>query len=397
MPSFAYVGRDSQGTLVRGELEAEDGKQARARLRQQGLFITSLEPRTPRRHAPAGDLALVSLFTHHLSTLVTAGMPLFQSLETVAEQMEEGRMHDLLIDLARDIKEGKSLSAALSRRSNLFSQTYIGIIRHGELTGHLDHALGRLDAYLERELEFRRKVREALVYPAVVLSLAAIVLAVFLTYVIPAFERVYRSTGTALPVLTQVIIVWSKLFRNNLPALGLAAGVFILPPTRRFLWSRAAGPVQRLLLRLPRVGVLAQTVLLSRFTQTLGAMLRSGVPLSAALEVAGEAVGVAEFQPVAEALKTDVNEGRKLSDGMRQTKRFPTMIVRMVALGEEAGRLDAMLEQAGAILEREFDFQMRRLLTLLEPVATLGLGAIVGFILMALYLPIFGLSRAIAR
>lgn len=397
MPSFEYVARNSQGTLIRGQVEAEDAPQARARLRQQGLFITSLQARVARRQGPGRDRAQVAAFTRHLEMLVSAGMPLFQALETLAEQLQDKRMRSVMIQIARDIEEGKALSAALARRPDLFTSIYVGVIHHGEMTGRLDQALSRLAGHLERDLEFRGKVRDALIYPALVLTFAVVVLGAFLTYIIPAFEGVYRSAGANLPVLTRGIIAWSKLFRANLPLVGLVIGVLLLPPTRRFLWSRAAGPLQSFLLRIPRAGDLAQTILLSRFAQTMGAMLQSGVPVTAALDVAGEAVGASEYRPAIEALKTEVSQGQRMSDAMRRARWFTPMVIRMVVLGEESGRLDSTLERAGTILEQEFDLRMRRLLTLLEPAVILMLGGIIGVILMALYLPIFSLSKAIVR
>lgn len=397
MPSFEYVSRDSRGALVRGLLEAEDDKRALMRLKQQGLFITSLRRRSPAARSVGWNRAQVAAFTQDLEVLVSAGMPLFQALQTLSEQLEDGRMRDVVAEMIRQIEEGKPLSVAFSRYPDLFPSMYVGVVRNGEMTGRLDEALQRLTAHLERDLEFRRKVRDAFFYPAIVLALAAIVLAVFLIYIIPAFDRVYRSTGADLPVLTQGIISGSRLFRKSLPVTGIAAVIVFIPTIRSRLWAKAAGFLQRQSLHIPRVGVMVQTMLLARFTQSMGMMLRSGVPLTSALEMAEEVVSADEYRPVIAGLRTDVSQGRKLSDAMRGTKWFSPMIVRMVGLGEESGRLDVMMERAATVLDRDFDLRVRRLLSLLEPAVTLGLGAVIGFILLALYLPIFGLSKTIVR
>jgi len=397
MASFEYVCRDSRGILVRGLLEAEDDKRALMRLRQQGLFITSLRRRSTGTRSVGWNRAQVAAFTQDLEVLVSAGMPLFQALQTLAEQLEDVRMRGVVAEMIQQIEEGKPLSVAFSRYPDLFSSMYVGVIRNGEMTGRLDQALQRLTAHLERELEFRRKVRDAFFYPMIVLALAGIVLAVFLTYIIPAFDRVYRSTGADLPVLTRAIIAGSKTFRKSLPVTAIAAAIVLIPGVRSRLWARMAGILQRQFLRVPRVGTLVQTMLLARFTQSMGMMLRSGVPLTSALEMAEEAVSADEYRPVIERLRTDVSQGRKLSDAMRGTKWFSPMIIRMVGLGEESGRLDAMMERAAAVLDRDFDLRVRRLLSLLEPAVTLGLGGVIGFILLALYLPIFGLSKTIVR
>ncbi len=399
MPTFDYVSRDSKGALIRGRVEAEDDKSARARLRQQGLFITALRaaPSATGRTTAVRSQPEVATFTSNLAMLVGAGLPLFQALEAVVEQTEQKGMQVVVRQLAQNIQEGKSLSAALSSHPELFSPLYVGIVRGGESTGRLDQALNRLVTYLERDLEFRRKVRDTLIYPGVVFTLALVVLAIFLVYIIPVFDRVYRSHGVALPLLTRMLMAWSVIFRVNLPLLALVALVFLLRPTRRIVWPMLVGPLQRLVLRLPHARALVRTLVASRFTQAMGSMLQSGMPVIPALEVAGKAVSAPGFDQVIAILVADLSRGRRLSDAMLQTRQFPPMIVRMVALGEESGQLDAMLERAGTILDREFDLRIRRLLTFLEPVLTLMVGGLVGVVLLGLYLPIFGLSRTIIR
>ncbi len=399
MPTFQYAGRDAGGVLVRGRMEAEDDARARAQLRQQGLFITSLREDRARARRTFGvrNQPQVVMLTHHLAMLVGAALPLVQALQTLAEQTDDRAMRQVVEGLARDIEQGKSLSAALGRHPGLFSPLYVGIVRYGEISGRLDQALDRLAGYLERDLEFRRKARDALIYPALVLALASVVMAVFLIYIIPAFDRVYRAHGATLPALTRALMAISAIFRGNLPLVSLAIALLLLPPIRRRVWAALAGPLYRLILRLPLAGTLAQAILLSRFAHTMGAMLQSGVPLLSGLEVAGEAVAVPEFAPTIETLRVQVSQGRSLTQAMRQTRQFPPMFLRVVALGEESGRLDAMLERAGAMLDREFDLRMRRLLTFLEPALTLVLGAVIAVILLGLYLPIFGLARAVVR
>ena len=399
MPTYEYVSRDARGLLIKGRVEAEDNARARARLQERGLFVTALRPEAvgPRRGVRLPKAAEVVLMTHHLAMLLGAGLPLYQALEALAEQTDDPQMRGIVQGLAQDIEEGKSLSVALGRHPDLFPAVYIGVIRNGELSGRLDEALERLAAYLERDQEFRRRVRDALVYPAIVLSLAAVVLAIFLTYIIPAFDRVYRSTGARLPTLTQALMAASVLFRHNLPLVGLALVLVILPPTRRIIWEALSGPLQRLVLRVPQARVLAQTISLSRFVHALGAMLQSGVPVLPALEVAGEAVGAPEFHKTTRFLISQISAGRRFGDALRQTGQFPPMIVRMVALGEESGRLDTMLQRAGAVMDREFELRMRRFLTFLEPALTLFLGGVIGILLLALYMPIFGLGRALMR
>ncbi len=202
MMTFAYVCRDNHGALIRGKVEAEDEARARKRLQRQGLFITSLRRQwtIPGIGAGGRTQAEVAALTFHLALLVGAGLPLSQALGILAEHTEDERMQGVVQELVWDIEDGKTLSDALERRPEFFGPVYVGMVRNGELSGRLDQALNRLAGYLERDLEIRRKVREALIYPGVVLSLAAVVLTVFLTFIIPAFDRVYRSAGASLPL-----------------------------------------------------------------------------------------------------------------------------------------------------------------------------------------------------
>ncbi len=398
MPTFEYVARDNRGAQVRGRLEAQDDARARAHLQRSGLFLTSLRARRPTlRLARGATPADVAAMTFHLAMLLGAGLPLSQALAALAQQTENMRLRGVVVELARSIEEGSSLSDALGRFPDLFGQVFVGMVRNGELTGRLDEALERLAEYMERDLEIRRKIREALLYPMIVLSVAAGVLAVFMTFIIPAFDRVYRSVGASLPLMTRMLMAGSRAFRAGLPLIVVAGGIVVLPPIRQAIRVALAAPVQRLVLRLPRVGALVKSAHLSRFARTLGIMLRTGVPIVSALDVAGTVVGLPDFGPVVEGLKRQIMEGHRLADAMRETGWFTPMVIQMTGLGEESGRLDVMLDRAATLLEREFDLQMRRFFTMLEPVLTLLVGGIVGILLVALYLPIFGLARAVVH
>ncbi len=327
--------------------------------------------------------------------LLGAGLPLLQALEVLADQAAEPQMREVLQEVAREIQEGRRFSEALGRYPDLFPPLYRGIVGNGEASGRLDQALERLAIFLERDLEFRKKIRDVLIYPAMVLAMAGIVLGIFLVSIVPAFERVYHRAGGSLPVLTRVLLAWSRVARVGLPVALPAAALLCLPQARRWVHQTFSAPAQRALLRLPHAGALAQTALLGRFAHSMAMMLQSGVPLLSALDVAGGIGGPPEFGSMVERLKRSVIQGRRLSDAMRATGWFTPMFLRMVSVGEETGRLDLMVARAATILDREFDVRMRRFLTVLEPALILLVGAVVGVILMALYLPMFGLARGV--
>jgi len=333
------------------------------------------------------------MLTYDLSTLLGAGLPLVQALDVLAEQATEQRLRDVLHELSREIQDGRRFSEALGRFPGLFPALYRGIVSNGEATGRLDHALERLAEFLERDLEFRKKVRDVLIYPVMVLTMAGVVLSIFLVFIIPAFERVYARSHASLPLLTRMLLAWSRAARLGLPFVLLAATLLLVPKVREWIWNTVIVPLQRALLRLPRIGTLAQMALLGRFAHSMAMMLQSGVPLLAALEVAGAIGGPLRFDAMVDGLKRSVVHGRRLSEAMRASGWFTPVFLRMVSVGEETGRLDVMLARVAVILDRDFDTRMRRVLTLLEPLLILLVGAIVGVILMSLYLPMFGLAR----
>ncbi|MDR7523498.1 MAG: type II secretion system F family protein [Armatimonadota bacterium] len=401
VPAFEYTGRDGIGLPVRGVLEADDETRARARLRERGLYITSLRPKARRGPFPwlqrRPTLDDVAAFTFHLAGLLASGVPLLRGLEVLREQTESRQLQEAIADLQASIEAGHSLSAGLARHPALFSPLYLGVVRVGEVAGVLDQSLARLSDYLERELALQQKIRMMLVYPTFVAALAAVVAGIFVTFVVPVFDRVYRTAGVPLPPPTVALVAISHLVRRFWPLLlaAAAAGAWALTQPRvRTRLREAAG---RLLYRIPQVGSVARTIQVTRFVWTFGAMQASGVPVLSALDVTGEAIADPQMRAAIGHLRDGINRGRRLSEAMRSVTLFPPMVHRMVAMGEEAGRLDALLQRASDLLERETDFAIRRLMTLAEPLLTLALGGVVALILLALYLPIFGLPRLLVR
>jgi len=346
-----------------------------------------------RQRVPsASDIAML---TYDLGVLLGAGLPLMQALDVLGEQTTDQVLRGVLRSVSQEIQVGKKFSEALGRYPSLFSPLYRGIVGNGETTGRLDLALERLAGFLERDLEFRRKVRDILVYPAMVMAMAGVVLGIFLIYIIPAFDQVYRHAGASLPPLTRALVAWSRLARTTMPLVFPCAAALLVPQVRRWLLGTCLPPIQRALLTIPITRALARTALLGRFAHSMAMVLHSGVPLLSALDVAGEVGGPREFGSVIDTLKRSIIGGRRLTEAMRSTGWFTPAFLNMVNVGEETGKLETMIARTAAILDREFDARMKRFLALLEPLLILMVGAIVGVILMALYLPMFGLARAV--
>ena len=398
MPTFAYVCRDATGMPIKGLLEAEDASRAQVILQQQGYFITALQPR--RMLSLFGALRPpspedIAAFTHQLAALIGAGLPLLAALQALREQTDTPMLSASLQSVQADIEAGRALSQALARHPRLFSAFYVGMIRAGEVAGALDWTLEQLASYLEREVQLRRRLKGMLVYPAIVLALAAVVSGIFVVLIIPAFERVYRSAGATLPLPTLMLVALSHFVREYALALligGAAAAVVV-----RGRWHRARPAVDRLVLRIPHVGRLIRMVLVHRFVRTLGMMLRSGVPVVSGLEASAAAVDHRGMAAAIASITDAIQRGRRLSEPMRGNPFFPPVVIRMVAIGERSGTLDEMLAKAASVLDRDIEYALQRTMTFLEPVLTVVLGAVIGFLLIALYLPIFGLGRAVLK
>jgi type II secretory pathway component PulF len=365
-----------------------------ARLAAPAAAAPAAARRAPVPPIATGELAML---TYDLAALLGAGLPLLQALDVLADQAESARVRTLLREVAAEVQNGRRFSEALGRYPGVFPPLYLGIVGNGEASGRQDLSLERLAGYLERDAELRKKIRDVLLYPALVLCLAAVVLVIFLLSIIPAFERVYHRAGAALPPLTRALLGASHALRLGMPAAVAAAALTGIPALRRRLAEAARPRLFRLLFRLPQAGALARSVLLARFAHSMAMMLQSGVPLLSALEVSAAIGGPPDFAVMVERLRRAVIQGRRLSDAMRGSGWFTPMFLRMVGVGEETGRLDAMLHRAAGILDREFEARMRRCFTLLEPALILLAGAVVGVIVLALYLPMFGLARGLTH
>ena len=403
MASFTYTVRDAAGALHKGVLEADDSTIARARLRQQGYFITSLQPAHQRRAAipwflgRGVSLDELTTFTYQLAAMAGSGITLMRSLQALHDETDSPLLRRVIAAVREDIEAGKPFSQALERHPAVFSTFYIGLVRSGEVSGTLDVALSRLAELLDREGVLRQKWRAMLLYPAIVLALAAIVITVFLLYVVPAFEKVYRAGGATLPVPTLVLVAASHAVRRYYLVILASIAAILWLAGQRTIWLRVRPWFDDLTLRLPMYGRVARLVVLSRFARTLSTMLGSGVPIMGALEATADAVDRQAMHRAIEVLQQDISRGRRLKDAMSENRLFTPMLIQVVALGEETGTLDEMLGRAADMLDRQIDFAVKRLLTMMEPALTLVLGGIVGAILMALYLPIFGLARAVLR
>ena len=333
------------------------------------------------------------LSTRQLATLVKAGMPLLRSLRTVSDQLDPGPMRDVFGSVAKDVEGGIKLSEALSHHPRFFPPFYVNMVRAGEVGGQLDEILKRLAELLEKQARMRERVKSALMYPAFVMVAAVGILIILMAFVVPTFMNMFSELGSNLPLPTQVLVITCTVVRSYwwMVLLGLAAGAVALKLFLQTLPGRRL--VDRLSLHLPVMGSLVERLLISRFARTLGTLLASGVPILTALETVRATVTNLVIDDALSDVERSLKVGETLARPMELSGVFPPLVTRMIALGEETGQLDRMLMQVADNYEEEVEVQLAGLTQLLEPMLILFVGGVVGFIVIAMFLPLMSLTK----
>ncbi len=400
MPSYIYIARDNQGKVLRGTCEGESRTAVRTKLRQMGYRRVAVSDKArglfggKRRRITTDDLVS---FCQQFSVMYGAGLTIGSCLSSLAQESASEKFSRVLSEVLRDVESGRSLSAAMGKHRGVFSEFFLNMIEAGETGGTLDNSLRHLAAHLEKEQEIRQRVRSAFAYPVVVLVLICVVVTFLMIFVVPVFADVYKRMNVELPAVTLALVFLSEAARYYFWVPIAALGVLI--PLYRKL--RRYGPVKefldRLALEMFIFGGLRRKVVVGRFIRTLGTMLASGVSIIRALQIAERVADNRVVSQAVEMVKTNVEKGGTITDALRFHDIFPASVVQMFASGEESGELPELLEKAAIGLERDLDHTMHRLLVKLEPALTVLLGIVVGFILIAIYLPMFDLVGKISK
>lgn len=399
MQKFLYKARDSRRRMMEGSLKAETEQEALAKLSQMGYFPLSIqrEETSPQGQAAPRSFRLftrirrrdITLFTRQLADLLESGLPLMRTLDVLREQMENPRLQEVLADLASQVRDGRSLSDALAIYPRVFSPLYVSMVRSGEVGGMLGGVLARLADFAEKEEELHVKMRSALAYPILILLVGMGTIAVLLIFVVPKLVLLFQEVGQILPLPTRVLIGLSQWFVSYWWLVVSIAGLGVFLVRRGGLSQGARLAIDRIKLRLPVCGSLIKKVEIARFARSLATLLSHGVPILQGMQVVVQATGNellrGELQQIGEQLKG----GDSLSQGMRRGRIFPALVTHMVAVGEEAGSLDRSLFKIADTYEREADRAMKLMTSLVEPVMILIMGSLVGFIVIAMLLPIF--------
>ena len=393
--TFEWEGKDRNGKIVRGEIRAGGEAMVSATLRRQGILVSKIKKRRT-----SGGKAIkqkdIAVFTRQLATMMRAGVPLLQSFEIVGRGSTNPTLTRLLNDIRQDVETGTSLSTALRKHPLHFDALYCNLVEAGEAAGILESLLDRLAVYQEKTMALKNKIKSALTYPIAVLSVAFVVVAVIMIFVVPAFKDVFSSFGATLPTPTLIVIAMSEFFVSYWWAIfgGLGGGLYFFFQS----WKRSVkmqATMDRLLLKIPVFGDLLYKSAVARWTRTLSTMFAAGVPLVEALDSVGGAAGNAVFSEATEKIQRDVSTGTALTTSMQATGIFPSMVLQMAAIGEESGSLDHMLAKSAEFFEDEVDEAVNALASLMEPFIIVILGTIIGGIVVAMYLPIFKLGQVV--
>jgi type IV pilus assembly protein PilC len=399
--TYAYRVRDQQGSLLTGEIVADNRDSVLSRLRE--MQYVPLEVKV-KRQGLSREISLrpgrvklkhLAVFSRQFATMVNSGLPLLRTMAILEEQSESTTLKKVLTEMRLEVEQGSSLSGAMAKHPKAFSNLYVAMCRSGETAGTLDQVLLRLADTVEREVSLRQRVKSAMTYPVVVLALVVLILAAMLLFVVPTFETLYEDLGGTLPVPTRILLAISRGFRSYFPWVVLAFALLVFGFTR---WKRTdAGRrvVDRVKLKIPIFGSLFHKSSLSRFARTLGALSRSGVPILQSLDIVTETVNNSVVADAIRDVQASVKGGESLAMPMSRHEVFPPMVVQMMAVGEETGALDSMLDKIADFYDDEVTSAVDSLTSLIEPLMIAVVGGAVGLIVISLYLPLFKIIELI--
>lgn len=396
MPIYSYTFKDAVGGLQKGTAEAETEDSLRSRFAEQGLEIVEVTMikkggKSKARSFGKVKLANLAVFCRQFSTMVDAGVSLVRCLDVLSRQTQDTKLKKILIDIGERVESGESLSRAMQRHPRTFNNLFIGLIRAGEVGGVLEEALQRLSTFLEGDVALRRKVKSALTYPVLVM-IAALGIVIFLvSWVVPQFAALFKDIGLKddqMPAMTQFLIDLSKNFTKNWLII-LIVTVAVVVGYKLFVATRfGRRVVDRIKLKIPVFGPLHHKICMARFSRTMGTLLTSGVPILQAMETVAGTVGNTIMADAVLDSRARIREGDKIGDPLEASKMFPPMVVHMIGVGEESGSLDYMLQKIADFYEMEVEATLASLTAALEPILIVFLGFVVGFIVIAMFLPL---------
>jgi type IV pilus assembly protein PilC len=392
--TYAWEGKDKTGKLVKGEMRAPGEASISAYLRRQGINVTKIKKH--KRSGKAITAKDITLFTRQLAVMMKSGVPLLQAFDIVGKGHSNPSVSRLLLDIKTDVETGSSLQQAFLKFPLYFDALYCNLIGAGEAAGILDALLERLATYMEKTQALKGKIKSALFYPISIIVVAFLITAIIMIFVIPAFKELFEGFGARLPAPTLVLMGISDFFVQYWWAIfgGIGGGLY----TFFYFWKRSKkmqDVMDKLLLKIPIFGELIRKATIARWTRTLATMFAAGVPLVESLDSVAGAAGNAVYYNATKVIQHEVSTGSGLTVAMQNTEIFPSMVLQMVAIGEEAGSLDSMLSKVADFYEAEVDDAVTAISSLMEPVIMVVLGTLIGGMVIAMYLPIFKMGEVI--
>ncbi|MFO8089627.1 MAG: type II secretion system F family protein [Desulfatiglandaceae bacterium] len=400
MTVYKWVGVTRKGKTVKGQVEAQDERFARAQLKRRNVTVKKIKAK-PKDifenisfFKPKVTKKDVVVFTRQFSTMIDAGLPLVQGLRILAEQHEKKTFKEILRRIVRDVAGGSSLADALKKHPAQFDELIVNLVAAGEMGGILDTILQRVAAYIEKAEKLKSRIKGAMTYPIVVIAVAIIVISIIMIFVIPVFQEMFADLGSALPAPTQLVVNISNFTKDNVfYMIGIIiAFCFLFRKYRNT--KRGRRQTDAISLKLPIFGSLLKKVAVARFTRTLSTMLSSGVTILDAMEIVARTSGNVIFEEVILEARSGIAEGQTIAEPLSESEIFPSMVVQMIAVGEATGALDAMLGKIADFYDAEVDTAVDALTSMLEPLLMVFLGGVIGGLVIAMYLPIFQMAGA---
>ncbi|MFQ6046062.1 MAG: type II secretion system F family protein [Gemmatimonadales bacterium] len=395
MPVFEYTARTPTGEETTGTLDASSREDAVQQLRQKRMVVVRVREKVKKKRARGVPTRDVVIFTRQFATMINSGLPLVQALDILAKQTENKALSEVTQQVVYDVESGNTLADALEKHPNAFSQLFVNMVAAGEAGGILDTILLRLATFLEKNDAIVRKVKGAMIYPAVIFSVAGIAVVVLLIFVIPTFQNMFASVGLTLPLPTRVVIMMSDILQNYWLFMGGGAVAVFFLIRRYYATEGGKLVIDRLMLQLPVLGDMLRKSAVSRFTRTLGTLLASGVSILEGLEITARTAGNRVIHDAVMMSRGSIAGGETIAAPLEESGVFPPMVTSMIAVGEATGGLDEMLSKIADFYDDEVDAAVGALLSLLEPIMIVVLGVVVGGMIVAMYLPIFDMINAV--
>lgn len=402
MPVFAYVAKDKAGKIHRGRAEADNEKLLTKRLQESGYWVSQITREGGNAKKSKNPLSFfkqkvkldqLSIFCRQFATMINAGVSLVRCLQVLEVQTNNPRLKTIIRDVSNRVEAGETLSRAMMHHNTVFSPLFIGLVRAGEVGGVLDETLDRLSQFLEGDLKLRRKIKAAMTYPVLVMIVAFFIVTGLVVFIVPKFIEIFKDFDVEMPLATQILITTSKFMTSKQGAIILIGGGFGSQIAWRKFKATKFGKrlYDKYKLKIPIFGKLSMNIAVARFTRTLSTLLTSGVPILQAMETVAGAIDNETFNDVIMKARARIREGDPIGEPLEKSGLFPPMVVQMISIGEETGALDAMLSKVADFYESEIETQLQSLAAALEPLMIVVLGAVVGFIVIAMFMPLIAI------